>query len=225
MGTVRSTGTSFRAHDLLWIDEPHALHSTATVPAWVSREWLTLAPVVVRREAVVDDRLVPVGLRGRTRSERFAAYVAREHVQRRITPESLAQARAWRQHAALASLPCVIALNRVAPDLDGLRLTWGITGSVGFALASGVSTLRLDSDLDLLLRADQPLSRDDARALVALLESAGARVDMQVDTGDAGFALAEWAGHAERVLLKTQQGPVLVADPWAIPTSSVSQAS
>jgi phosphoribosyl-dephospho-CoA transferase len=154
--------------------------------------------------------MAPVGLRGRARSERFAAYVARECIRRRVTPEALAQARAWRGNIALASLPCVRALSRVAPELDRLRLTWGITGSVGFALASGVSTLRQDSDLDLLLRAERPLSRDEARA-----QAAPARIDMQIDTGRGGFALAEWAGKADRVLLKTGRGPLLVADPWA----------
>jgi phosphoribosyl-dephospho-CoA transferase len=37
---------------------------------------------------------------------------------------------------------------------------------------------------------------------------------MQVDTGHGGFALAEWAGNADRVLLKTGRGPLLVSDPW-----------
>ena len=60
-----------------------------------------------------------------------------------------------------------------------------------------------------------PLSRDEARALFTLLQAAPARIDMQVDTGHGGFALAEWAGQADRVLLKTASGPLLVADPWA----------
>jgi phosphoribosyl-dephospho-CoA transferase len=93
-------------------------------------------------------------------------------------------------------------------------LAWGITGSVGFALASGVSTLRQDSDLDLLLRASKPLPRGEARSLLALLQASPARIDMQVDTGHGGFALAEWAGNADRVLLKTGRGPLLVSDPW-----------
>ena len=98
-------------------------------------------------------------------------------------------------------------------------LLWGIIGSVGFTLASGVSTLRRDGDLDLRLRAAQPLSRDEARALSALLQTAPARIDMQVDTGHGGLALAEWAGTAECILLKTERGPLLVADPWAAGTS------
>ena len=206
----------FNPHDLLWVREPADVRSISEeVPAWASRAWLSVAPVVVRRAAVGEGGLVPVGLRGHARHERFAACVAREHIARRVTPEALAQAHGWRTGAALADLPCVRALSRVAPELDELRLTWGITGSVGFALASGVSTLRPDSDLDLLLRAPHPLSRDEARALFALLQAAPARIDMQVDTGHGGFALAEWAGQADRVLLKTASGPLLVTDPWA----------
>ncbi|MFM0336933.1 malonate decarboxylase holo-ACP synthase [Paraburkholderia fungorum] len=212
---TETIGGLVRPHDLLWIGGPDDLHATAEVPAWASREWLVLAPVVVRREAITAHGKVPVGLRGRTRSERFAAYVARGSIRRHITPEALAQARAWRASTALSALPCMRALSRVAPELDRLGLTWGITGSVGFALASGVSTLRPDSDLDLLLRAECPLSRDEARTVFSMLQAAPARIDMQVDTGRGGFALAEWAGNADRVLLKTNHGPVLVADPWA----------
>ncbi|MBC8750487.1 MULTISPECIES: malonate decarboxylase holo-ACP synthase [Paraburkholderia] len=205
---------ALRPHDLLWIGAPQDICSTSEVPAWASREWLSIAPVVVRREAVDEHGIVPVGLRGRTRSERFAAYVARERVTRRVTPEALARAPEWRAHIALASLPCVRALARIAPELDRLQLTWGIIGSVGFALASGVSTLRKDSDLDLLLRATRPLPPDEAHELLSLLRAAPARIDMQVDTGHAGFALAEWASQSDRVLLKTGRGPLLVADPW-----------
>lgn len=215
LSTPETDGEALRPHDLLWIRDPEDIRSISEVPAWASREWLSLAPGVVRREAVAERDMAPVGLRGRARSERFAAYVAREGIRRRVTPEALAQARAWCGNSALASVPCVRALSRVAPELDRLRLTWGITGSVGFALASGVSTLRQDSDLDLLLRAERPLSREAARALFALLQAAPAHIDMQIDTGRGGFALAEWAGQADRVLLKTGRGPLLVADPWA----------
>ncbi|MBP0588422.1 malonate decarboxylase holo-ACP synthase [Paraburkholderia sp. LEh10] len=225
MRPARATYATFRPHDLLWIGDGHDLRSTSPVPAWATRTWLTLAPVVVRRETVVDDGMVPVGLRGSDRSERFAGYVPRERVRRRVTPESLAQARAWRRHAGFAQLPCVRALNRVAPELDRLQLTWGITGSVGFALASGINTLRSDSDLDLLLCAAKPLSRDHARSILSVVQAAGTRVDIQVDTGDAGFALADWAGLADRVLLKTGQGPMLAANPWVRHAPSPSRTS
>jgi phosphoribosyl-dephospho-CoA transferase len=209
-----------RPHDLLWASGPDDIRSIAKVPSWASREWLLQAPVVVRREAVSEAGVVPVGLRGRARNERFAAYVSHEHIVRRVTPEALAEGRAWHTNAALGDVLCVQALSRIAPELDRLRLTWGITGSVGFALASGVSTLRQDSDLDLLLRSPKSLPRDEARALLALLQaSPAARIDMQIDTGHGGFALAEWAGLTDRVLMKTAHGPVLVSDPWGTDAS------
>ncbi|MDR5740945.1 MULTISPECIES: malonate decarboxylase holo-ACP synthase [unclassified Caballeronia] len=203
-----------RPHDLVWVEAPEDIVATSAMPAWATREWLSVAPAVVRREAA-ERGVVPVGLRGHARNERFAAFVNVERIARCVTPEALARARGWLDaDGALANLPCMRALAFIAPRLDALALTWGVTGSVGFALASGVSTLREDSDLDLLLRADRPLPRDDARALLSLLQAAPARIDMQVDTGHGGFALAEWTGRAGRVMLKTGRGPKLVADPW-----------
>jgi phosphoribosyl-dephospho-CoA transferase len=208
-----------RPHDLVWIEDPEDIVSTSAMPAWATREWLSIAPAVVRRETV-ERGVVPIGLRGRARNERCAAFVNVERIVRCVTPEALAESRGWlAADDALANLPCMRALAFVAPELDALQLTWGVTGSVGFALASGVSTLRQDSDLDLLLRADRPLPRDGAHALLpsllSLLQAAPARIDMQVDTGHGGFALAEWAGQSGRVMLKTGRGPLLVADPWA----------
>ena len=49
--------------------------------------------------------------------------------------------------------------------------------------------------------------------LAALQAKAPCRLDIQVDTGAGGFALAEYV-RGGRVMLKTAHGPVLVADPW-----------
>jgi hypothetical protein len=45
--------------------------------------------------------------------------------------------------------------------------TWGITGSTGYALATGIPVIHADSDLDLLIRAPQPISRTLLRMAVA----------------------------------------------------------
>ncbi|SAK85588.1 Phosphoribosyl-dephospho-CoA transferase [Caballeronia fortuita] len=179
-----------RPHDLLWISEPRDFRAKAELPAWASPEWLSVAPVVVRREAVSANDIVPVGIRGRTRGERFAAFITSERKSRRITPEALFRAGARREQTAVARLLCMRALAQIAPELDQLQLAWGVIGSVGFTLASGVSTLRQDSDLGLLLRDARPLPRTEAYALLWLLRTAPARIDMQVDTGYGGFALA-----------------------------------
>ena len=49
-----------------------------------------------------------------------------------------------------------------------------------------------------------------------LLDEAPGRVDLQLETPQGAVALREWAGEAPRVLLKTQDGPLLVSDPWQV---------
>jgi phosphoribosyl-dephospho-CoA transferase len=102
----------------------------------------------------------------------------------------------------------------LAAELAEMRLIWGVTGSVGFALATGIRTMRRDSDLDLLIRAPRRISRDQAAETIAVLECAPVRVDVQVETAHGAFALAEWAAGSTRVLLKSESGPILVDDPW-----------
>src|SRR5437879_146620 len=127
-----------RPHDLLWIRGRDDLISEAALPAWASNDWLARAPVVVRREWTREHALVPVGLRGRTRGERHAAYLHADRVQRRVTPETLARRESWTSCSEFADLPCMRALASLAGELDARQLVWGVTGSVGFSLASGI---------------------------------------------------------------------------------------
>jgi phosphoribosyl-dephospho-CoA transferase len=190
------------------------LISLTGLPLWASDEWQSKAPVVVRRERKPEPSLVPVGLRGRTRGERHAAYLHRDRILRCVTPESLACPEAWTRYPGLADAPCIQALIGLAAELDETRLIWGVTGSVGFALATGIRTMRRDSDLDLLFRAPRRISRDQATEIIDVLRCAPVRVDVQVETVHGAFALAEWAAGSTRVLLKSESGPILVDDPW-----------
>ena len=105
-------------------------------------------------------------------------------------------------------------MSQLAPRLDALGLAWGVTGSLGFELASGIAAAHPDSDLDLSLRAPHHLPREWARTLCRLLDEAPGRIDLQLETPYGAVALREWASEAPRVLLKTQNGPLLVSDPW-----------
>jgi phosphoribosyl-dephospho-CoA transferase len=207
-----------RPHDLLWPRQRLDLISSTRLPVWASAEWQAQAPVVVRRERMADSSLIPVGLRGRTRGERHAAYVPRDRIQRCSTPESLAHPEAWTRYSGLADAPCILALIGLAAALDETQLTWGVTGSAGFSLATGICMVRRDSDLDLLLRAPRPVSRNEASAIIGVLRRAQVRVDAQVETTHGAFALAEWAAGSPRVLLKTDSAPTLVDDPWQCET-------
>ncbi|UQV44165.1 malonate decarboxylase holo-ACP synthase [Janthinobacterium lividum] len=197
---------AWRAHDLLWAS---GLPEDASLPAWLDAAWLQAAPLVVRRASCAPGR-ISVGLRGMLRSERHACEVEASAVLRRVTPEMLAR-------MPMPSFSCAAldALRQVAPLLDATGWVWGPTGGVGFALASGLPVLRADSDLDLVLRLSAPPDAAQAEALCAIAASVTAcRLDLQIDTGLGGFAYAEWAAGRGRVLLKTDQGPVLTATPW-----------
>lgn len=192
-----------RPHDLLWLCRPPA----AALPDWVRPDW----PVVVRRDHAPDR--IPIGLRGGQRSQRLAAWACAADVEARVIPEQLAREARWRLHPQ-AALPCLQALDAVAPRLDGMGLSWGPTGSAGFAVATGAALLRPDSDLDIRIDAREPLDAVLKQGLAELAAYAGCRLDIQIDTGMGGFSLGEWLADRGRVLLKTDRGPVMVGDPW-----------
>jgi len=192
-------------HDLLWGMRAEQLPADA--PAWAVAVLAAGQPVVVRRARVASG-LVAVGLRGATRDQRLAALMPVEVIAHRLAPEDLL----GRQ--ASEDLPVFRVLAELRPLLDALGHVWGVTGSAGFQLATGLPTAHPDSDLDLLLRTERPLPRSEARPLLQLLEGSACRVDLQLETPLGGLALREWAGTSSRVLVKTADGPRLVDDPW-----------
>ncbi len=176
--------TTLRPHDLIWLTARDALEGITE--SWVDAAWHTGLPVVVRRDVDSEGR-IPVGVRGLRRDQRAAGWVKPERVTRVVSPESLS----------------------VTAEL----LRSPITGSTGYALATGIPVIHADSDLDLLIRAPQPVSPDAFAAWQAQLSRALCRADTQVDTPEGGFALAEWLRDG-KTLLKTRRGPRLVTDPW-----------
>jgi phosphoribosyl-dephospho-CoA transferase len=191
------------AHDLLWGMSLEQLPVDA--PEWVIDSIRAGQPVVVRR-AVSAPGQVAVGVRGRLREQRFAASMAIDSISRRVQPEQLCHVDIDRD------LPAVRALKQLRSMLDGWA--WGVSGSAGFELATGIEALREGSDLDLILRTPQPLARAQARELLRLIDTAVCVVDMQLQTPFGAVALREWAGTSQRVLLKSAIAANLVTDPW-----------
>ncbi|UTW06947.1 malonate decarboxylase holo-ACP synthase [Pseudomonas benzenivorans] len=200
-----------RPHDLLWGLGAEQLPDSA--PAWALEALRQQPPVVVRR-AVAAPGWVAVGVRGQSRDQRFATWMRLGDIRRRLSPERLASARGWHDHPH-SHWPALRALSLLQAPLDGCGLAWGVTGSIGFELASGLAAAHAGSDLDLVLRTPAPLSRQRAGQLCALFGDLPGKVDVQLETPHGAVALREWASGATRVLLKAQDGPRLVADPWA----------
>lgn len=200
-----------RPHDLIWINDRAALSADQALPEWVSQQWRTSLPLVVRRDLQESGR-IPVGIRGMKRSQRAAAWVSFEAIRRIVTPESLVSEPIALLHSTFVSQQPVQALIMLAQR--PWPWSWGVTGSCGYALATEIPVMHADSDLDLVVRCPQPASGDDLQRLAMWLQTLPCRADVQVETSLGGFALSEWLRDG-RAMLKTAAGPRLTMDPWA----------
>lgn len=196
-----------RPHDLLWLSESNALEGVSE--EWVASQWRPQLPVVVRRDVNIDAR-IPVGVRGMRRDQRAAGWVNAAKIKRVVSPESLAS-RELLMKSPFVSMPPVQGAIQLA--LREWPWIWGITGSVGYALATEVPVLHADSDLDLIIRCPERVEREALLEWQQVIGQLLCRADTQIETPLGAFALAEWLRDG-RVLLKTSSGPHLVTDPW-----------
>jgi phosphoribosyl-dephospho-CoA transferase len=190
-------------------------------PAWVAASLKRAPFVVVRRAVSVSvsvsvNGLIAVGVRGAVRSERFGSWLDPRYVEQVLEPETLLAN--LKPSITRAKLPAFALLQTIAPLCDSSGYVWGPTGSAGFELASGSPTVTQTSDLDLLLRVPETLDRVTAKTLFDALSQAaldhGTRIDIQIQTQNGAFSLAEYAHPGARVMLRCADGPKLVADPW-----------
>ncbi|MET8138775.1 malonate decarboxylase holo-ACP synthase [Sphaerisporangium sp. NPDC005288] len=186
------------------------------LPGWASAS-LAVCPWVVVRRAPHPSGLIPIGVRGPDRWQRHAALVPSHAVTHTVPPEDL-RARRPADRRLAVTLSAVASLLADEPEGrpgDG-GLVWGPTGGVGFELATGRVVTHSGSDLDLLVRTPHRLDRARAARLATAFAALPARVDCQLDTPLGGIALADWARPDGPVMVRTDHGPELVDDPWAL---------
>lgn len=193
------------AHDLLWGMTVDFL--TEDAPLWVKEVLQRGDPVVVRRAITSVDQ-VAVGVRGQFRHQRYAGQMPRSAISRQLKPEALTHVDT-KQFEHLAE-----RLQSISSIMKNFSGCWGYTGSFGFELATGVKTVTQQSDIDLLIRAEQPFEKKQAIELLENFQQAGLNVDIQLQLPQGGLALKEWAGNNGKVLLKRADGAVLVVNPW-----------
>lgn len=207
-------GRPSRPHDLLWLKASDALIlPPGPLPGWVESGWRSALPVVVRRD-FSEKGWIPVGIRGKRRHERLAAWTLPDHIRRSVTPESLIEKAKLMDSPFFTSGPVRALLQLASLEWPW---TWGVTGSCAYALATGCTVMHDRSDLDLLIRCPHPVEEDRFSFLVGKLGALPCRVDVQIETPVGAFALTEWLRNGKKgglVLLKKATGPVLTADPW-----------
>lgn len=198
-------------HDLLQISSVSDL--AGTLPAWTETMFPKSLTVVVRRSPVVDGQ-IPVGLRGMKREHRFATYLDPNAIQKIITPYELVQDKAWQNiTGSRKQLPAIKVLPQIAQILTGYN--WGISGSVGFELATKTIAAKMTSDLDLVWKPSTVIDKKSARELLKQMNSFGVHADFQVIQNNNGFSLEEYANSSSTIMMKTLGDPILVTDPWS----------
>jgi phosphoribosyl-dephospho-CoA transferase len=204
-------------HDLIRLRHPIMLTAEGPAPSWVESA-LRRAPWVVVRRGHVRKGLMPVGVRGKARHERFAALLEPAEIADRLSPEDLTVANHDIEQFRKDAIPALAALDRIAPLLVRCGYHWGPGGSVGFEMATGIATATAPSDLDLILRQDRRLAPKAAAELLAALAKAAApaRIDVILETPGGGVALADLAAMPAQVLVRTPNGTRLSADPWMV---------
>jgi len=166
---------------------------------------LRRAPWVVVRRDATRPGVVPVGVRGTTRNERHPGLIRSEDVVETRSPAELLD-----RIDRLPDVPAAAALHCAVDVLNPAGVDWGPGGSTGFSLASGVTVVTPDSDLDLVIRLQRLPQPAELGRWYDGLSRLPARVDCQLDLPVGGLALAELVGPSEHVLLRTATGPRLV---------------
>jgi phosphoribosyl-dephospho-CoA transferase len=116
----------------------------------------------------------------------------------------------------VAIVPALHSLSLLAQRWKALDFPWGPGGSVGFELATGRPVVRPDSDLDIVIYAESPITQGEARHLRDNARGLLAPVDIRVETPFCGFSLTEYTSRAPApIMLRVPSGTVLGTDPWA----------
>jgi phosphoribosyl-dephospho-CoA transferase len=211
-----------KTHTLLRIGGPRALRSEegSGLPPWVD-ESLQRAPWVVIRRAPFRGGLIPVGVRGESREQRFASWISTDAVLEYVTPQTLASCRSWAiavDPARCAAVPALAALDLVESIMEEhhFRGLWGPGGSVGFELASERVTATPGSDLDLVVEVSGVSRANQLESLDRLWSALGAlpvRIDVLLESPEGAVALSDYAqAHRENspFVLRTTEGPRLI---------------
>ena len=200
-------------HDLLHLSSPELEQAGAVKPEWVTAA-LKDSPWVVVRRASTNGNLVPVGVRGKERAQRWAGFLNPQQITQIVSPNQVRKSLAKNSRRSLLAFDSLRFLEMKA----ALKaLDWGPGGSAGFELVSGSPTVTETSDLDIVIRASEPFDRAFARSICIQLEGAPARVDVLVETPWCGFSLEEYAySQLDKVLVRTSTGRILAENPWDV---------
>ncbi|ABM05338.1 phosphoribosyl-dephospho-CoA transferase [Psychromonas ingrahamii 37] len=199
----------YQPHDLLWVKDI-VIHQEN--PNWYANHIIT-RPVVVRRAK--DHPLIPVGVRGSQKTQRLACWVNRQDIIKSISAIEVVKRQLWLSQYAQHPLQQFKVLQKIELIFSQLNLSWGLCGSLGFELATGLMVANENSDIDLIVyMADKP-QNEKLVLLWQMLQKLPFKADLQIETPIGAIALYEWMNKPEKIMVKTNLGPILCTDPWS----------
>jgi phosphoribosyl-dephospho-CoA transferase len=202
-------------HDIVRVNPADLRSVSGEHPAWVG-DALLRAPFAVVRRCTSPAGMVSIGIRGAGRAQRWPAFCSQAGICALFRPEDLVHRRT--PDVRLSESPALSALMLLRERWKSHSLEWGPTGSVGFELATGCLTATKSSDLDLVLRAEEPLSISCAAAMLSRANGLPAVADILVETPFCGFSLFEFVRErSHRILLRYPSAAILGDDPWRDP--------
>lgn len=208
-------------HDIIKVSRKAQSFMIASLSDIGQGYWQRSPYHVVRRAVVPNDGngdLIPIGVRGNDRHERFGIYIPHEWVEEVVTPISLMQNQKWLQWERSDKFLAIIeTLNILATYLASYPI--GIGGSLGYELTSGIFAVKEASDIDLILYSHKLFSKSltirQAQEIIEISNTCSVLVDIQVQNKRGAFHLQEYVNNPnEAILLKSNQGPILSKDIW-----------
>ena len=208
-----------KTHDLLKIKDIDEFLKDLQQNNWIN-EAIRRAPFVVVRRSILTSSLIPVGIRGFERSQRFAASLSYNNISDKISPEQISKSKLWETNEHIKNTKIYNVLQSIDYILEQEGLSWGPTGSTGFELVSDMSTVNKNSDLDIIIRAKKTLDLNTAIRIKEKLDEIPFVIDSLIETPEGSISLIEYSKNIYPILLRTVNGPYLVNDPW-IKASSI----
>lgn len=206
-------------HDLLTFNNAaDFISSKNPLPNWAKDSLRQAKIAVVRRGKIKEDK-IPVGLRGYERNERLAGFLDINRAVKQYHPNYFIKNESWKKlPPERQKMPAFLALRKLVPILKDYN--WGISGSLAYEMATGVKMVKdtpeHQSDLDIIMPNLPKMTAQEASSFLKELNQFGVHADVQVVHGENGFSLEEYAqNRAPEILLKTDTGPKLSADPFA----------
>lgn len=193
-----------KVHDIVKFESIDVLEKTTPIPDWVFNAPAAKNYGVVRRMPIMDD-MVPIGLRGNTREQRFGTFIHKSRIVEVMTPIELVDR--IEGYTNEIHLP---TLKKIKQAFEQFNLRWGPTGSVGFELATGISVTTERSDIDVCIYMDA-IDRELLVEVGKFLKTLERRVDVQVELASVGaFLLHDFLKHEKLgFVIRTPFGPQL----------------